>query len=360
VVNDAHYAVVVGIDRYPFIRDLRGPRNDARLFAEWLTHEDGGGLPAQNVRVVRSTVLEEPLADELDVLPTTKEINRAFGEINRAIRARTEADPEVFDRSRLYVFVAGHGIAPTGGKAALLAADASPLEWGYNLEITSYADWYEKNALFREAAFFADCCRNRVNEAPASGPPFTMGATTEDRVDVLTAYATSVGTWAFEGAGMDEDPSRIRGHFSAGLLEALRGAAVDEDVGRVTAVRLAGYLTRFVDEQSARDGRTVPQTVVVTGPLGTPMMFGPEGMKPRPVQGVTIVRPASFTGPVRVIDHALQPVALLGGDTAVGRLRLADGFYQALPGEGCEGSAGSVFVDEGHFAVQGGDVLVHL
>ena len=356
MVNDAHYAVVVGIDRYPFIRDLKGPCNDARQFAAWLVDEAGGGLPQQNVTMVKATLPDELLADPQDVVPTTREINRALGTVNREIRRRTGQDPEVFDRSRLYVFVAGHGIAPTGGKAALLAADASPWEWGYNVELTSYADWYEKNGLFREAAFFADCCRNRVNEAPASGPPFTMAVNTEEPVDVLLAFATSVGTWAYETAGLDDDPSLIRGYFSTALLEGLRGAAVDEAAGRVTADRLAGYIKRFVREQSRKDGRVVPQTAVVTGPLDSPMTFGPVGMIARPVRVVRLRRPAGFGGTIQILDHALSPVTTLDAGVYEREIRLTDGFYQAVPAD----PAAVRFVDEGRFPVQGGDLVVQL
>lgn len=354
-MNDAHYAVVVGIDRYPFIRDLSGPWNDANLFAAWLTDPAGGGLPVKNVTLVKATLRDEQLDDPLDVLPTTKEINRALGVANREIHCRTQQDPDVFDRSRLYLFVAGHGIAPAGGKAALLAADASPMEWGYNLEIGAYADWYEKNSLFREVVFLADCCRNRVNEAPASGPPFTMKATTEERVDVLLAFATSVGTWAYETAGLDEDPSLIRGYFSTALIEGLRGAAVDEDFGRVTGHRLAGYIGRFVEEQSRKDKRVVPQSAVVYAPLAAPMMFGPEGMKARPIRVVKVRRPPGYAGDIRILDHALQPVAMLPDGTDEREVRLPDGFYQAVP-ERPGGAPG--FTDDGRFAVQGGGEFV--
>jgi hypothetical protein len=356
MVNDAHYAVVVGIDRYPFIRDLRGPMNDANRFAAWLGDAAGGGLPGQNVHVVKATLPEEALADPYEVVPTTKEINRALQRVNTEIRGRIEDDPDVYDRSRLYFFVAGHGIAPTGGKAALLAADASPQEMGYNLELTRYADWYETNALFREAAFFADCCRNRVNEAPAFGPPFTVDSKTDGAVDVLLAFATSVGTWAYEKTGLDQDPSLTRGYFSVALLEGLHGAAVDEEVGRVTADRLTGYIKRFVREQSEKDGRVVAQTAVVTGSLDPPMLFGPAGMTVRPMRWVVLEPPAGFAGPIVVLDHSLRPLQTVDA-AARSRLRLADGFYQAVPSGPPDAT---VFADEGRFAVQGGDLVVQL
>jgi hypothetical protein len=51
-MNDHHYAVVVGINRYPGLSDLTGARADAEAFAQWLEDGDGGALPAANIRRV--------------------------------------------------------------------------------------------------------------------------------------------------------------------------------------------------------------------------------------------------------------------------------------------------------------------
>jgi hypothetical protein len=48
-VNEHHYAVVVGINRYPGLSDLRGARADAGAFADWLERPDGGAVPPANV-----------------------------------------------------------------------------------------------------------------------------------------------------------------------------------------------------------------------------------------------------------------------------------------------------------------------
>jgi hypothetical protein len=44
-VNDLHFAVVVGINRYPGIKDLKYARDDAERFRDWLVDLEGGGVP---------------------------------------------------------------------------------------------------------------------------------------------------------------------------------------------------------------------------------------------------------------------------------------------------------------------------
>ena len=39
------YAVVVGINHYPGLSDLKGAENDARAFQDWLVRKDGGNIP---------------------------------------------------------------------------------------------------------------------------------------------------------------------------------------------------------------------------------------------------------------------------------------------------------------------------
>jgi hypothetical protein len=47
--NELHYAIVVGINRYPGIGDLSGARAGAEQLAAWLSDPDVGSLPKANV-----------------------------------------------------------------------------------------------------------------------------------------------------------------------------------------------------------------------------------------------------------------------------------------------------------------------
>ncbi|WP_030573241.1 hypothetical protein [Streptomyces aureocirculatus] len=83
-MNDLHHAVVVGINRYPAITDLRGARGDA---------------------------------------------DHALYRTNTAARAAVEGDAAAWPGTRLYVSLAGHGTAPFGGDAALLVGRGVRTTW---------------------------------------------------------------------------------------------------------------------------------------------------------------------------------------------------------------------------------------
>jgi KaiC/GvpD/RAD55 family RecA-like ATPase len=51
-MNDLHFAVVVGIDLYPGIRNLNSARGDAQAFSDWLKDAAGGALPGANVQLI--------------------------------------------------------------------------------------------------------------------------------------------------------------------------------------------------------------------------------------------------------------------------------------------------------------------
>ena len=57
-IHPTHYAVVIGLSAYPKLgsppANLRGPENDATLVANWLKDPAGGGLPPENVKLIRS------------------------------------------------------------------------------------------------------------------------------------------------------------------------------------------------------------------------------------------------------------------------------------------------------------------
>jgi Caspase domain len=169
-VNEHHYAVVLGINRYPGISDLAGPVNDASAFHRWVLDPKGGGLAEKNAWLVEASpaglVFNEPYEAE----PKRWQIDRAL-EVAIA-KARTDIgdDPDRWDRSRFYLFLAGHGIAPAGSDSALLTAEARRDAFGSNFDVRLHVDWMRRCADFREVVVFADCCRNRVNNVRRDDP----------------------------------------------------------------------------------------------------------------------------------------------------------------------------------------------
>ncbi|GGI43889.1 hypothetical protein BCL57_000187 [Agromyces flavus] len=289
--NPYHYGVVVGINRYPGgYRELKGPVADARAFAVWLTAARQGGLPKENVRLVTT---QRPFPKSLgEARPTKELIDDALWESYKALRAKLDAAPEehrteLRKQSRLYLFVAGHGIMPGGGDAALLDAKAE-LDRPTNLDLGRYLDWFRRDGLFAEVCIFADCCRGFELLAEPGSPGFGRAGRAPEAVRFLLALATSSGELSFEDVTSDAD--EWRGHFSYALMQGLNGAAADPETGLVTSDALIAYARRIVTDRTAGLGPGRQQSVpepVVSGSLtfGQPRRApapAPDGGSPPP------------------------------------------------------------------------------
>jgi Caspase domain len=348
-MNDYHYAVVVGINRYPGINDLSGPMNDADAFYRWLIDPTGGALPEPNARLVEATGSGAVLASPYDALPQRHHIDQAVDQVVTAASGDIDGDPDRWDRSRLYLFFAGHGIAPHGSKGALLAANARPGAYGFNFDVRLHVDWLEACGHFREVVVFVDCCRNRVNNASRGGPVFDHCPSTPGEVQSLVGYATALDRLAYEETAdvAEVSPDELRGYFSAALMEALTGGsgAADPLTGEVTAASLSGWVRQRVAELTAH--RNAPQMVDIKAPA-TPLVLR-RGVA-RAKHEVRLHFPAGHTDRVTLLGHSLQ--ALDSWDPAQGpwTVSLDDGLYQVIV-DGTDD--GAPFADRGRFRVRG-------
>src|SRR5688572_378330 len=142
------YGVVVGIADYPGLSDLQGPVLDAEAFHEWLTKTDGGGVPAENCSVILSE--RPPPSDRGSIShPDLGDIQTALDEI----QDRGYANDGRAGR-RLWLYVAGHGVAPNVGDAALVMANAKALRM-YHLPTEPYIKWFRASAMFDEVVVIA-------------------------------------------------------------------------------------------------------------------------------------------------------------------------------------------------------------
>jgi uncharacterized caspase-like protein len=319
---DAHYAVVVGINRYPGLSDLRGPAGDAARFVEWLVDPDGGDVPQANVRLVpASTDAEADLTVDA-ARPELDDINDALREVTNEVRRRTEAEPALWQRTRLYFFVAGHGLLPDGGEAALLAANASGEEPGYNLDLRLYQLWYRRCGHFHELVVFADCCRNEFPGATSYGPPFRQYPSVDREVRIAVGYGAAFGRRAYEDVA--GPPDERRGFFTTALLRGLRRH------------RRWDELRAFVDQ-------TLPELALANKRVQRAEMFGDDDMvfgRPgaAPAEDryqVTIAFPPGAPDAVELCDGRLT--VLDTWDTRQGpwRTALTPGLYcvRAIGGE---------------------------
>ncbi|KUF17941.1 MULTISPECIES: caspase family protein [Streptomyces] len=351
-MNDLHYAVVVGINRYPAITDLQGARGDATRFRDWLVDPAGGGVPEANVALVTATEHDESKADVLSAVPTRENVNQALYRTNTAVRAAVEGDAAAWADTRLYVFLAGHGIAPFGGDAALLMANAALDLLGNHIAVRPYLAWYESASPFHEIVIFADCCRTRFGGVAAFGPPFTDTTEAPDKVECFVGYASALGDPAYEQ--QESAPDRSRGHFTSALLEGLRGAGggTVTPEGRVTSDSLAPYVRQHVLDRTRNE--PVPQEARFLRETSTPIVLA-EGLRGVGSYPVTLRFPAGFRGRVELRGRGITGprwVTIEGADHVES---LVPGFYKAVP----ESVMAPDFTDGGFFEVMtgGGSVV---
>lgn len=347
-MNPHHYGVVVGISHYPGVSDLSGPVLDARAFHGWLVDPAGGQVPAENVCMVTTPESGIPVADPYQARPIKREVDLALRTINKKVLSDIVDDPDRYAATRLYLYVAGHGIMPRGGETALLFADAQD-EWYENLEVRSYLDWYRMCARFREVVVFADCCRNWFQHVRPSTVMFTDCPRPGGQVFTLVGYAAGPGDPAYEHREENVPPDERRGYFTKALIEGLRSAPVDPEYGVITSNTLARFVKTAVQE--ATQNKRIPQQAEMSSDLSHPIVLGgaPAGIP------VTIRFPPGWTTPVELL-HGEQRTPY---DAALGpwALSLSSGLYQVvLPGT----YDGTPFAEKGCFRVVGGSCDIQL
>jgi hypothetical protein len=260
--------------------------------------------------------------------------------------------------SRLYIYVAGHGIMPGGGKAALLDAESDPGRRPH-LELSEYASWFERDGTFAEVCIFADCCRNYEPLVTPSGPDFLNPSELGVRVFSLIGYATTAGGLALEESER-YDPDVVsderRGYFSLALIEGLRGGAVHPKTGFVTAEYLQTYVSYRVREQTANRPVYRQQAIEMRPDPSHPMTFGPRREVPH-YRVVIHFRP-ELSGDVDLVAPDGSPSDRWRISDGPWAKRLHDGLWMvqhAGTDHDCTG-----FAEDGAFRVTGADRDVQL
>ncbi len=352
VVNDRHYALVVGINTYPGLTDLGGPVNDAKNFRDWLVDPVGGHLPDDNVRLLLSddgAVSARPLRDEID---------DALLDLNAKAMNDIGASLEDFARSRLIIYVAGHGIMPGNGDGALLLANARKGAYSRNIELRAYADWYARAGLFAQVLVYADCCRNWYPQARGTPPTFDDPGRPNGPVQYLIWYGTGPDEFAYEYTETSIPPDERRGYFTSALLDGLRGGASARRDGTLTAQALLLFVRVQVSKAVARSKKAVPQVVTVVGTLSDAAHDPVLAWLSAPTRAarVTIRFPANFAEPVEL---ELPDDTRLPGDPTAGpwTVEVPVGRYGVVLAGTDDGSS---FAGEGLFRADGVDRDVNL
>ena len=237
------YALVIGIDHYPNYRPLRGPMQDARDFADWLTDQHtGGGLDAAHCKVVLST--------EAPIQPVLDHIDTALDEIYHLVKDD--------GARRIYFYFSGHGHTSVIDDVYLCLAKWSTNRWSRAaLSFRECCNFLAQCIGFSEIIALADCCRVRVTGAAGLPPSVScvkpLAAAGQTRI--FQAYATEFLNRAYEaeiaaGENRGNAAPIVQGHFTRALLQALKGAAAGPQ-GGVKVSKLKEYLEREVPRIAA-------------------------------------------------------------------------------------------------------------
>ncbi len=297
-------AVVVGIDRYPFLDPadpndpgkLKGPQNDAREFARWLVDAGGGDVPDTRV----TTILSSDFPNDAH-RPSTDDIDQAFSAIIREASER----PDRKGGRRLYLFFAGHGFSNPADleDTALLMANAARGMTGFHIPGRAYANWFRTAALFDEIVLLMDCCRELRQSAPQRVVPFEPRPSPPPS-RIFIGYATDLSMAARERPS-PEHAHEVRGRFSEAVVAGLRRAV--DDQGRVTAHSLKKFvLNQMQAEANSTGERQEPKIedlddIVFKEGLGLPYELDvtfPVGHAPTLLSGgdlTTILEPSATT-----------------------------------------------------------------
>ncbi len=339
-MNELHFGVVVGIDRYPDLagaKDLSYARSDAKRFHEWLVSPTGGAVPKDNVKLLQDP--GGPLAARRKAYPTQRDVNDVFADWKTTVSAHAAPNSPAWNDTRIYIYVAGHGYAPPDGVAALLLADAADDQLGYHLEIERYVDWLSKSALFREVLVFSDCCRRQYRDAAFSyRPPFgTRKPAKTVQVFALLGYAALIGEDALEPKD-PVDPDQARGVFTGAVLDGLEGGAADK--GEVTSSSLATYVRSSVESRTK--AAQAPQRVEFSGDLTRQITVCKVSSPPR--RKVTVSFPAGAIGQAAEIrTGAFEVVESQTIDGKPWPVELEDALYELAPGAGATGFKSQLF-----------------
>ena len=246
-VNGHDWAVVISVSDYegaaaepPWITKLKGPDKDAVAITEWLTSQEGGGLPDDHVLQVPS-----PFPPSASGIPKQLEIVEAF---NKLADLPTDAYNKRSGR-RLYIYVSGHGMAAQRHDAAVLTAEAT-FEDGMNVLITSWLDWFWYAARFEEFVLWVDTCSTRTR------PPITLRACdlqAQTRADAAQGKLVIIFAAGFNYSAVENElEGDWHGVFTHALLKGLKGAAGSPVTTQALKTYLFNSMKTFMTDAQRR------------------------------------------------------------------------------------------------------------
>lgn len=268
--NADHYAIVMGISTYPQIGSINYAMRDAARFLEWLAAADGGDIPlGNNIQVVPAT---DPRSFNPADPTSLFQIKPIFEDVRRAFFQMGLRDAG-FSGKRLYVYFAGHGIAPDFSDIGLLMANAARDLENECLGVLKTRQFFDNHPIFEEVIYILDCCRDRGLQEAAfelKPPPLNVNynnAHLASRHAVV--MATTDRNQAFEDSNLAHGEGG--GVLTTALLEHLSGKGYYPG-GNITTTTLDNYLEDRVPQLAHTFGRE-QQAEVATYPPNQDIIF---------------------------------------------------------------------------------------
>jgi caspase domain-containing protein len=280
------WALVVGINRYPSagVDPLEGAVYDAKRFHEWVTDPKGGDVlhdPTGNILGDKNHIvlLTSPIEPAGPARPLLSEFFQFFENLLDALGGK--------NGRRLYLYLSGHGISPSGQEAmrnaALLVANAMPPNRWLSFPGNIWAEGARSAALFREVVLIMDCCRDLKNNATVISHIFGEPVLDAKDCRLIEAYATG---WNSKARERPFPPAnQIQSVFTHSLLEVLRS-------GRMTGTLLKESIKEHLADL-LKDEKKVQEPEIRPDEDLAKIVFNEQRDPPRTPVTIT---PVSITG----------------------------------------------------------------
>lgn len=239
-------AIVVGISHYPGIGDLAGPENDALAFAEWLSSPSEGNVPEENIDLILSSAFPR-CKDAVTARPTADAVKEA---IDKLYVIGDDSAGHV--GRRLYLFMAGHGLAFDLRDAALLMANAAKNRTGHHIPGSPYADWFCKSAYFEEVVLVMDCCLENGQFSPRQ--PCHLDDVAPSGNKHVRQYYAIAAEFSRPAREIPDQNGQMRGVFTSAILAGLRQAPPGggDVTGAWLEIIVPQFMTRLLKGQESQ------------------------------------------------------------------------------------------------------------
>ncbi len=316
-MTNTDWAIVVGVQIYPGLTSLGGPKNDAEAFCEWLVDEKGGAVKPKQVKLI-VTPPDRDFQSADDAEPTELKVRKAAEAIQKQANNNLLKTGKKYVGRRLYLYFAGHGFSPRNDQTALLMADATKQHVGppYHWLGDYTANWFWQAGYFDEIMLFMDCCRENY-DLPAVNMPWLDEVCVDFKERVKRFYAFATG-WTLLSRELADQNGTVRGVFTSTLLEGLRSRATEVNTNRVTTRSLQKYLTDSIP--TLRDSDFTTDDFVITTVADASNIFP-----------VNIKIPVHAAGcRIEVWDSAQMVDSTSADGVQVWQVNLGKGFYKTV------------------------------